>query len=419
MSVPPTTSRVSTRTVWPVAIIGLIVLGALAFYLSSLNRPKSVTVVRRDIISYVPLKGQAITPPSAYAEAHATYAGTVDKVETTLGATVQKGDVLVELANPSGNETYEQARQNVRAAETAYANAKNQYDQQVKAAEQQLEAARTAAKASSAPPTDAMPNSNAETDTTEPAPPEAAPAAPAMTTTPLDVATAEQALQQAKMDRETGLQSYRQQLDQAREAYRQARAGKDMTRIHAPISGTVITLNAQPGQTVGQNNAPVAVIVDRGALQVQAPLTPEQAGVVKPEMPVTLTFDTVANKQFEGKVQRITTQADPASATGVIKGAQYVALLSFKNSEGLVKPDAAASVSVQAGAAKDVLAVPVEAIQRDQTGKPIVNVLDNGEWEPVVVETGLSDGRYTEIESGLKEGQTVQAVRSLAQTVAP
>jgi len=401
------TASAQSRPIWPVAAVIILLVGGVGYYIYNVTRPRPAAVERRDIVGYVAMKGMAVAPPSAYAEVRAPYSAPVDKIYVTLGAQVKRGDVLVELANPTAGETYEQAHQNVRTAETAYANAKQQYDDAVKAAQKQLDAARAAASS----PDSSSQSSSVSTNTTE-----NGSTVTTTTTVPTgDVATAEQAVEQAKSDRAAGLASYQQQLDTARAAYREARAGKRMSQLTAPISGTVIALNAQPGQTVGQNGAPVVTITDLSAVQVQAGMTPAQAGAVKTEMPVTLNFDTVPNKQFEGVVHRITTRADPSSSTGVLKGAQYVVLISFKNSEGLVKPQAVADVSVKAGEAKNALAVPMDAVHPDETGKPTVKVLEDGGWRTVAVQTGLSDGHYVQIKEGVKEGETVQVTPNLSQ----
>src|SRR3981189_1296407 len=114
--------RPASNRAWPViAVVALVVAGG-GYFLYNAMRPRPAAVERRDIVGYVPLKGEIVTPPSAYAEVHATYSAPVDKIYTTLGANVKRGDAIVQLANPSASETYEQARQTVRAAETAYAN---------------------------------------------------------------------------------------------------------------------------------------------------------------------------------------------------------------------------------------------------------------------------------------------------------
>jgi multidrug efflux pump subunit AcrA (membrane-fusion protein) len=90
-----------------------------------------------------------------------------------------------------------------------------------------------------------------------------------------------------------------------------------------------------------------------------------------------------------------------------------VALIEFKNEQGQVKPDMEASVSVRLGQAEDVPAVPTDAIDRDEAGRPVVAVLRGGRWQEVVVDPGLSDGRYTAIRSGLKEGETIKVTPDL------
>src|SRR5205814_9750339 len=65
--------------------------------------------------------------------------------------------------------------------------------------------------------------------------------------------------------------------------------------------------------------------------------------------------------------------------------------------------------------AKNALAVPSEAITNDETGRPIVYTLDNGKWQAAVVQTGITDGKYTEIKQGLTAGQTIRVTPSLIQ----
>ncbi|HLK60254.1 MAG TPA: efflux RND transporter periplasmic adaptor subunit [Chthonomonadaceae bacterium] len=389
---------VPARPWLPIAILAVVVVVVAGFFVYNATRPRPAMVEQRDIVGYAALKGSVATPPSAYGEARAVYSAVVDKVDTTLGATVKKGDVLVELANPTANETFQAAKQNVQAAETAYANAKASYDQAIKAAQAQLDAARAAQSGTSTSNTTTNPDGSTVTVTTTPT---------------MDVADAEQALNQAKADRDAGLLSYQQQLDAARDDYRRARSGERMSQVRAPISGTVITLNAQPGKQVGQDNTPVAVVVDLNALKIDAPMSSQQAGVVKQGMLVTLTFDAIKDKQFDGKVERITTQAAPGSANGGIQGAQFIAQIAFNNDGGMVKPQDTATASVKVGEVKNALAVPAEAVSKDETGRPIVYALDNGKWQPVVVQTGMSDGKYIEIKQGLNAGQTVQVTPSL------
>jgi Cu(I)/Ag(I) efflux system membrane fusion protein len=143
--------------------------------------------------------------------------------------------------------------------------------------------------------------------------------------------------------------------------------------------------------------------VDLSALQVQAPFASSQAAYVKPKTPVVLTFGRIPNQTFQGEVSSVTTKSSGANQTS------YVAIVDFKNDQGLVKPGMTATASVKAGEAKNALAAPNDAIGEDGSGRPVVHVLRGGDWKTLVVKTGLSDGNYTEIKSGLSEGDLVQS----------
>jgi multidrug efflux pump subunit AcrA (membrane-fusion protein) len=65
-------------------------------------------------------------------------------------------------------------------------------------------------------------------------------------------------------------------------------------------------------------------------------------------------------------------------------------------------------VTVVIQEAKNAVAVPVAAVVSDPTGKPEVRVQDaRGRIRSVPVVTGLTDGAYTEVKSGLSGGETV------------
>ena len=64
------------------------------------------------------------------------------------------------------------------------------------------------------------------------------------------------------------------------------------------------------------------------------------------------------------------------------------------------------SVNIITDIAADVLAVPSTAVKSSTDGT-YVQVLENGTPTNVTVETGMSNDSYTEITSGLTEGQEI------------
>src|SRR5205085_130844 len=139
---------------------------------------------------------------------------------------------------------------------------------------------------------------------------------------------------------------------------------------------------------------PLAVIVDLNALFVQSKLSSDQVAYAKPGTPIVLKFSEIPNKPVEGSVSRITTQV-ASQLGGLRKEEQYLAMIGFKNENGAVRPGMKPIAAIKTGEVKSALAVPNDAVGKDSSGRPIVKVLHAGKWDPVVVETGLSDGQYT------------------------
>lgn len=64
--------------------------------------------------------------------------------------------------------------------------------------------------------------------------------------------------------------------------------------------------------------------------------------------------------------------------------------------------------------ADNVVALPIEAIQKNSEGKEFVDVLQSdGSTKRVLIETGISDESYIEITSGLNVGDRVQIIKSV------
>jgi RND family efflux transporter MFP subunit len=402
MSVAREQPRARQFPSWAIAVaLGVLLLIGFGAWAFMRTRPASATVTRRNLVAAVPLKGDVVAPPTERADVYSPFKAPVAKVYTSIGANVNRGDVLAELSVPNAQEAYAQARAQVQAAETAYANAARQYDAPVTAARQQLRAAGEAERAARATPSVAVQTQEGGTTVVTPTTP----------VTDLQALTdarvqAEQAVASAEAAKTAALASYKVQLDAARAYFEEAKSGRKLGMIRSPISGTVLALNAQAGQMAGEDRkTPVAIVVDLDELEIQGEIPAETASVVKAGMPVSVTVAEVPNVQFEGRVHAITTKADG----GLLKNkTEYFAVIHLKNPKGQAKPGMKAGAAIELEELKDVLAVPNDAVRKDSSGRPVVKVMVNGKWDPRVVEIGLSDGQYTEIKTGLNEGDVVQ-----------
>ena len=364
----------------------------------------TATVARRDIIGILLLNGQAVVPASDRADILPPHRTTVAKVYTAVGDSVKEGDVLLEMSAPAVQSSYEQNRQSVKAVETALANAERQYSTSIDAAQKRVNETRAREKAARASAQQALKNENTGENAGENTFAAVGEVAVSLQQAMADREAAERALIQAQAARAAGLAPLKQQLAAAQAAFRAAQGARKETAIRAPISGEILVFNASQNAEIGADaRTPIITIVDLSDITFTAPVLPNQLPYVKEKTPVTLSIPQVPNETFEGEVEEVTTAA---SATGT--GQLHSAVIDFKNDKGLVKPGMQGSATIKVGEVKGVLAVPATAVTMTASGQSTVHVKRGEDWETAVVETGVSDGSYTEIKTGLKEGDVVQ-----------
>ena len=211
-----------------------------------------------------------------------------------------------------------------------------------------------------------------------------------------------------------------------------AKAQNDKTFIRAPISGTVLQLAAQQGETLAAGlSAPTLIVVaDLKRLQVDVFVDETDIGKVTLGQQADVQVDAFPDRIFEGKVTKIASGS--TIQQGVVTYDVTVAInpsrvraKSHEKGKGsppaaprparatarqALKPDMTANVTIQTGKRTNVLLVPSEAVKVGKQGSTVnILVKKDGKTEPqqVGVKAGASDGVNTEIISGLKEGDVV------------
>jgi multidrug efflux pump subunit AcrA (membrane-fusion protein) len=388
----------------PQMVIGLAVIVLIIGLVTAagLFRPRvtDTVIARRDIIAAVPIAGAATAPANAYAAIYSPYQAAVSRVYASVGQHVRKGEVIAELAQPQARFNYEQARANVKTAQANLDSAESQYAPMVEAARQQLRAAQsTAQNASTATTTAATPTGDVVVTQIGADPSQAR----------VDLYTAQQQLANAKATRDAAVIPLRQQLEAAQIALKDAQSGVKAGTLHTPISGTVTAINIQQGQTpANPNKTPIAEIADLDSLQAQGNVAADAGASLRLGMPVRITFDGAPGETFAGKIARI----DKAAASGDA----LTVTCDFENRQGVVKPGMKAQIDATIGEARGVLAVPNTAIHKDQQGRPAVTVVEGNKTRIATVTLGLTDGLYTEVLSGLRDGEQVRLEQTRAET---
>ena len=116
---------------------------------------------------------------------------------------------------------------------------------------------------------------------------------------------------------------------------------------------------------------------------------------------IVLTSDS--SKKYTGTISKISSVGTYSSS-----GSTFAAIVSLKN-DGDIKIGMSVSCTINIEEHKDVLAVPIGAVQINGDRRYVVVVEDNNTKEVDVV-TGLSDENYVEIKSGLTTNDTVRVV---------
>jgi RND family efflux transporter MFP subunit len=188
---------------------------------------------------------------------------------------------------------------------------------------------------------------------------------------------------------------------EAQVAYQKAQFAK--TVIKSPISGTVLALDVQQGETIAAGlSAPTLIrVTDLNRLQVDAMVDESDIGSVRIGQPASITVDAYPNRTFHGWVTKIA-----SGATMQQNVVTYDTTIAVENPGGLLKPDMTATAQITVGTHENVLAVPIEAVKPGPKGQ-IVYVVQGDKIVSKPVMTGVSNESVTEILSGLKEGQTV------------
>jgi RND family efflux transporter MFP subunit len=207
----------------------------------------------------------------------------------------------------------------------------------------------------------------------------------------------------------------RSQVKEAEEAVHQsaaslalAQAQRDKAFIRTPISGTVLQLAQQEGETIAAGlSAPTVIIVaNLDRLQVDAFVDETDIGHVRLGQPARVTVDAYPNHPFFGRVEKIA-----SGATMQQNVVTYDVTISLANPSHLLKPDMTASVAIEVGRKDDALSVPVDAIKPSTRGPTVTVMTGSRKGEPSFavkqVTTGISDGDNTEVLRGLKEGDVV------------
>lgn len=168
--------------------------------------------------------------------------------------------------------------------------------------------------------------------------------------------------------------------------------------IIAPISGLVTSVDSKIGEQAAALKE-IIVLQDSSELHVESQIPESSISQVQKGQMVDMTFDAFGpDKHLVGKVISI----DPAST--VISGVIDFRVLSSLPADPNIKPGMTVNMSIAVTEEPNVLAVPNRLISSTGNNK-FVKVKQGAGVKDVPITVGLSGDNFTEVTSGLSEGQ--------------
>ena len=402
------------RRGWRFVWIGLLSVGILgggaAAYYYKLTRsagptgPAIAYVARRDLTAAVTATGTIKAMVGAEVKVGSRIPGRVERLAVQVGDRVRAGQAIARLEQDDLQASVEKARADLTAAEarllTVRNGARRQEIQTAEAALHQAEANRLLAQVNLERYRVLYQDGGIALQMVDTA------------ARDHDVAAAQVrgAREQLDLVREKytaeDLQYAEAQVLQAKAALKIAEANLGYATITAPMSGVVASVSTQQGETVTSGSAAAqaptfVTIIDLNRLQVDAYVDETDIGKVEVGQAATFLVDAFPEKEFAGTVRAIYPKA--LIQQNVVT---YDVVIAIDNREGFLRPDMTTNVTITVAKREKVLAVPNAAVRRED-GERVALLQDGERFVRRPIKTGWKDKQFTEVLSGLKEGEQV------------
>lgn len=396
--------------------------------------------------------------------------GTVKSIDVQVDQHVTAGQVLAKLDSTSLKDAVNQAQQSLSAAQTGVntaqtnlGNTQNEEAASLNTAYAQEQSALTNCTTSSSSSTKsgaivvASPTSSptpTPTKTPVPTPTTAPTPTPNATVTANCEQLAEAQYAQAQAQATASISSASNQITAAQQqvssAQAQLQTAKDnvaSATLTAPHDGTIVAINGLVGQTASSGGSSSSasgsstssafiVLVDASSLNIAAQVNEADIANVQVGQSAQFTVAAYPSQTFRASVTGINTIGQTTSNVVTYTVNMAVDMASLHNAR--VYPGMTATVNVTTAERIGTLLVPSAALSFSTTAiqngeltrtalrsliggtsatastggsslgsRGIVVELKNGKLVPVLVTTGLTNGQYTEVLSGLKAGDQV------------
>jgi multidrug efflux pump subunit AcrA (membrane-fusion protein) len=168
--------------------------------------------------------------------------------------------------------------------------------------------------------------------------------------------------------------------------------------IIAPVSGTVTSVNVQPGQAVDPSMA-VADVIDFKRLAVSTKIPAAQAAQLHTGEDVQLETDPPMTVPLSFVGSAVNPDDDTVPAWALLPP------------DTQLRPGQFVQLKIVTAVHTNALAAPADSVVTDESGNSTISLVNNGESAQTPVQTAFSEDGWVEVSGpGLKEGDSVVTV---------
>lgn len=204
------------------------------------------------------------------------------------------------------------------------------------------------------------------------------------------------------------------EVDRARAALEDAQDRLKDTEIRSPIDGILLDKKVEEGQIVSSGissasgGTTVAMVADISSYVIVANVDDTDVGKLREDLPAFVTLQGLQDKRFDGTVKLVPPQGVNESNIIVFKVEIEVPGGQFPRP--YIGMTATAEIVIEER--KDALVVPSAAVKSEKGKKHVLGP----DQQPIAVTTGLDNGEFTEILTGLKPDQELVIVYTVSES---
>lgn len=191
--------------------------------------------------------------------------------------------------------------------------------------------------------------------------------------------------------------------------------------VYAPISGTVEMVIIKSGE-IAAPGAPIIQILNTNQVKVVASVPENYLQAIQKGEMVTVKFPALDQEQ-KARISLIGNTIDPANRTFNVE-------VNLSNPSGLLKPNLLATMMINDLTREDVVAIPLELVQQEVSGKDYVYVKKDSDSTiiaekryvttaesfegEIIIEEGLKGGEHLIVDGarGLTANETIKVIET-------